>query len=84
VFGWVARDGAGKVLTDLRGKPILTFTPRGLSSLEQAVKTFGHEAKHLKDFAAGVTTSSEALAEEAGDKLWAVVEHQLSHGGSGT
>ena len=74
IFGWVGRDGAGQVIRDARGRPIITFTPKGLSSLEQAVKTFGHEAKHLKDFAAGLATSSEALAEEAGQKLWMAVQ----------
>jgi hypothetical protein len=42
--------------------------------LEEAVKTFGHEVQHLKDFAAGVITSSEDFAEEAGEKLWLVVQ----------
>jgi hypothetical protein len=74
VYGWVVRDGAGTVSIDARGRPVVVFTPRGLSSLEEAVKTFGHEEKHLKDFAAGMTTSSEALAEEAGEKLWMVVQ----------
>jgi hypothetical protein len=77
VFGWVARNGAGEVVRDPRGRPIITFTAKGLASLEEAVKTFGHEVKHLKDFAAGVRTSSEALAEEAGEKLWLVVEAML-------
>jgi hypothetical protein len=79
VFGWVARDGAGNVLKDARGRPIINFTPLGLSSLEQAVKTFGHEARHLKDFAAGVLTSSEFGAEEAGSKLWIVVQETLKN-----
>ena len=74
VFGWVARDGANQVARDARGRPIITFTPRGLASLEEAVKTFGHEVQHLKDFAAGVITSSEDFAEEAGEKLWLVVQ----------
>jgi hypothetical protein len=74
VFGWVTRDGAGAVARDLRGRPIITFTPRGLASLEEAVKTFGHEVQHLKDFAAGVITSSEDFAEEVGNKLWLVVQ----------
>jgi hypothetical protein len=74
VFGWVARDGANAVARDARGRPIITFTPRGLASLEEAVKTFGHEVQHLKDFAAGVATSSEDFAEEAGEKLWLVVQ----------
>jgi hypothetical protein len=77
IFGWVARDGAGNVLKDARGRPIITFTPLGLSSLEQAVKTFGHEIRHLQDFAAGVVTSSEIVAENAGNKLWIVVQETL-------
>ncbi|MBK7534012.1 MAG: hypothetical protein IPI49_01310 [Myxococcales bacterium] len=76
VFGWVARDGAGQVVTRA-GRPVITFTPRGLSSLEEAVKTFGHETKHLKDFAAGLIVSSEAMAEETGEKLWLVVQRSL-------
>jgi hypothetical protein len=62
----------------LPGQPIINFTPRALASLEQAVKTFGHEAKHIKDFAAGLTTSSEVLAENAGEKLWLVVLETLA------
>jgi len=77
VFGWVARDGAGNVLKDARGRPIITFTPLGLASLEQAVKTFGHEVRHLQDFAAGIVTSSELVAEHAGNKLWIVVQETL-------
>lgn len=77
IFGWVARDGAGNVLKDARGRPIITFTPLGLSSLEQAVKTFGHELRHLQDFAAGVLTSSEIVAEHAGNKLWVIVQESL-------
>ncbi len=77
IYGWVARDGAGNIITDLRGRPIINFTPKGLSSLEEAVKTFGHEVKHIKDFAAGLKTSSEALAELAGEQLWLVVKKSL-------
>jgi uncharacterized protein DUF4157 len=77
VFGWVVRDGAGKVLSDNKGRPIITFTKKGLSSLEEAVKTFGHEVKHLEDFAMGRLTSSEALAELAGEKLWLLVSESL-------
>ena len=78
VWGWVEKDGAGALVRDSKGRPIINFTPRALSSLEQAVKTFGHEAKHIKDFAAGVLTSSEALAEKAGEKLWLVVAESLA------
>lgn len=77
VYGWVTRDGAGKVAMHASGRSIITFTPKGLSSLEDAVKSFGHETKHLKDFAAGLATSSEAMAEEAGEKLWLVVQGLL-------
>jgi len=76
IWGFVNQTGAG-VARDLRGRPIINFTPRALASLEEAVKTFGHEAKHLKDFAAGLTTSSEALAEKEGEKLWLVVLESL-------
>jgi hypothetical protein len=74
VYGWVARDGANNILRDQRGRPIITFTEQGLSSLEEAVKTFGHEAKHIKDFAAGMGTSNEALAEKAGEELWELIK----------
>jgi hypothetical protein len=77
IYGWVARDGAGNLVRDFRGRPIITFTEKGLSSLEEAVKTFGHEVKHIKDFAAGLKTSSEALAELAGEQLWVVVSKSL-------
>jgi len=55
----------------------MTFTSKGLSSLEEAIKSFGHEVKHIKDFAAGMTTSSEALAEKAGEELWELVQRKL-------
>jgi hypothetical protein len=77
IWGWISRDGAGAVVTDASGRPIINFTTRGLSSLEQAVKTFGHEAKHLKDFAAGLLESSEALAELEGEKLWTIVSETV-------
>ncbi|NJO18090.1 MAG: DUF4157 domain-containing protein [Thioploca sp.] len=76
IWGWVQRTGSG-VVRDARGRPIINFTPRALASLEEAVKTFGHEAKHLKDFAAGLMTSSEALAEKEGEKLWLVITKSL-------
>jgi len=62
---------------DARGRPVMTFTNKRLSSLEEAVRSFGHEAKHIKDFAAGMTTSSEALAEKAGEQLWQLVQKKL-------
>ncbi len=77
IFGWVVPDGAGKVKKDSKGRPIIFFTQNGLSSLEEAVKTFGHEAKHLEDFARGQLVSSEALAELAGEKLWLLVSETL-------
>jgi hypothetical protein len=78
VWGWVEKNGAGAVVRDAKGRPVIHFTPRALASLEQAVKTFGHEAKHIKDFAAGLKTSSEALAEKEGEKLWLVVVETLA------
>jgi len=77
VYGFVARDGAGNIARDVRGRPIINFTDKGLSSLEEAVTTFGHERKHLQDFAAGMQTSSEALAEEAGENLWKLVSRRM-------
>lgn len=77
IYGWIARDGTGALVKDARGRPIINFTLRGLSSLEEAVKTFGHEVQHIKDFAAGLTTSSEALAERAAEKLWLVVSETI-------
>ena len=62
---------------DAKGRPVITFTEKGLSSLEEAVKSFGHEAKHIKDFAAGIASSSEALAEKAGEELWELVKRKL-------
>jgi Domain of unknown function (DUF4157) len=76
IWGWVTRAG-GEVVKDAKGRPIINFTSRGLSSLEEAVKTFGHEAKHLKDFASGMVESSEVLAEKAGEKLWMIVQKSL-------
>ncbi|MFY0575777.1 hypothetical protein ACN28S_16720 [Cystobacter fuscus] len=46
--------------------------------LEDAIKSFGHEAKHIKDFAAGMVTSSEALVERTGEELWALVKKTLA------
>ncbi len=79
IWGWVSRSGTGAILRDARGRPIINFTSRALTSLEEAVKTFGHEAQHLKDFAAGLTESSEVLAEKAGEKLWIIVEQSLKN-----
>lgn len=77
VYAWVSRDGNNVMAMDARGRPVMTFTAKGLSSLEEAVKSFGHEAKHIKDFAAGMTTSSEALAEKAGEELWELVQKKI-------
>jgi hypothetical protein len=77
IYAWVSRDANGALIRDARGRPVITFTEKGLSSLEEAVKSFGHEAKHIKDFAAGMITSSEALAERAGEELWALVKKRL-------
>jgi len=73
VFAWVSRDGTGAVIKDLKGRPIINFTPTGLSSLEEAVKSFGHEVQHIKDFTVGRGTS-EAVAEQAGEELWNLVK----------
>ncbi|MBV9559725.1 MAG: hypothetical protein JOY90_04575 [Bradyrhizobium sp.] len=73
VWGWVSRDAAGAPIRDARGRPIINFTERGLSSLEESVKTFGHEVQHLKDFAAGIVTAREADAERAGEQLWRMI-----------
>lgn len=77
IWGWVSRTGEGAIARDAKGRPIINFTERALSSLQEAVKTFGHEAKHLKDFAAGLAESSEALAEQEGEKLWLIVQESL-------
>jgi hypothetical protein len=77
VYAWVSRDGNNILAMDARGRPVMTFTDKGLSSLEEAVKSFGHEAKHIKDFAAGMTSSSEALAEKAGEELWELVQKKM-------
>jgi hypothetical protein len=73
IYAWVSRDGAGAVIKDVKGRPIINFTSLGLSSLEEAVKSYGHEVQHIKDFIArGV--SSEADAEKAGEELWKLVQ----------
>ncbi|HEX4423331.1 MAG TPA: hypothetical protein VH165_35720 [Kofleriaceae bacterium] len=43
------------------------------------MKSFGHEAKHIKDFSAGMATSSEALAEQAGEELWELVQKKMGN-----
>lgn len=77
VYAWVSRDANNVLAMDARGRPVITFTDKGLSSLEEAVKIFGHEAKHIKDFTAGMTTSNEALAEKAGEELWELVQKKV-------
>jgi len=77
VYGWVHVDGAGRVATDARGRAIINFTDKGLSSLEEAVKTFGHEASHIKDSKAGIACAREAVAERAGEDLWDKVSGAL-------
>lgn len=54
---------------------MVTSSPLGSERLLDS--RFGHEAKHIKDFAAGMVTSSEALAERAGEELWALVKKKL-------
>ena len=76
VFAWVARDGTGKVLTDAKGRPVINFTERGLASLVEAVTSFGHEVKHIKDYAAGLEISDEREAEIAGQELWELVQER--------
>jgi hypothetical protein len=76
VWAWVGRDGSGNVIADWRGRPIITFTAKGLASLEDAVKSFGHEVQHLKDFAAGRGTT-ERGAEQAGVELWELVKKRV-------
>ena len=65
IWGRVSRTAEGAIVRDAKGRPIINFTRRALSSLEEAVKTFGHEP-------------SEALAELAGEKLWLIVQESLS------
>jgi len=76
-YGWVNVDGGGRVFTDAKGRPIIIFTDKGLSSLEEAVKTFGHEASHIKDYKAGIKLAREQMAEKAGEKLWEKVSDAL-------
>jgi len=76
VWAWVGRDGSGNVIADWRGRPIITFTAKGLASLEDAVKSFGHEVQHLKDFVAGRGTT-ERGAEKAGIELWELVKKRV-------
>lgn len=77
VYGWVNVDGAGRVAADARGRPIINFTDKGLSSLEEGVKTYGHEASHMKDYKAGIRVAREAMAEKAGTDLWNKVSGAL-------
>jgi uncharacterized Zn-binding protein involved in type VI secretion len=72
-YGWVGQIENGIQLDDL-GRPIIYFTDMGLSSLQQAVITFGHELKHIEDIMIkGARDSSHAHAEKAGQELWAKV-----------
>jgi hypothetical protein len=77
VYGWVNVDGLGRVFADARGRPIINFTDKGLSSLEEGVKTFGHEANHIKDYNAGIKYAREPEAEKAGEALWKKVSGAL-------
>jgi uncharacterized Zn-binding protein involved in type VI secretion len=76
-FGWVNVDGAGRVFSDAKGRPIINFTDKGLSSLEEGVKTFGHEASHIKDYVAGIKLAREDVAEKAAENLWEKVSGKL-------
>ena len=51
------------------GLPIIEITPRGLSSLEEAVKTVGHEIRHIQDIMAGCERG-EAAARLAEEPFW--------------
>jgi uncharacterized Zn-binding protein involved in type VI secretion len=77
VYGWVNADGAGRVFRDAKGRPIINFTDNGLSSLKEGVKTFGHEASHIKDYVAGIKFAREDVAEKAGERLWENVSGAL-------
>jgi uncharacterized Zn-binding protein involved in type VI secretion len=77
VYGWVNTDGAGRVFADAGGRPVINFTDKGLSSLEEGVKTFGHEANHIKDYRAGIKVARERMAEKAGEDLWDKVSGAL-------
>ena len=77
VYGWVNADGAGRVFRDAKGRPIINFTDNGLSSLKEGVKTFGHEASHIKDYVAGIKFAREDVAEKAGERLWEKVSGAL-------
>jgi len=73
-LGWVGRDGGGNIVLDDLGRPIIYFTDMGLSSLREAVITFGHELKHIEDIMIKkARVSPEAHAEKAGRELWAKV-----------
>jgi uncharacterized Zn-binding protein involved in type VI secretion len=76
-YGWVNVDGAGRVFSDAKGRPIINFTDKGLSSLEEGVKTFGHEASHIKDYVAGIKLAREDVAEKAAENLWEKVSGAL-------
>ena len=79
-YGWVNVDGAGRVFSDAKGRPIINFTDKGLSSLEEGVKTFGHEASHIKDYVAGIKLAREDVAEKAAENLWDKVSDKLERG----
>jgi len=76
VYAWMSERGADLV-RDWRGRPVITFTPKGLSSLEEAVKSYGHEVRHIQDFIIGRGTN-EAVAEQAGKELWELVKGRLA------
>lgn len=70
LYGWIQRDGAGELIRNKKGKPIINFTNDTLKSWEHSVTTFGHEERHIKDAIAGLSVLDEDVAEEAGKAMW--------------
>jgi RHS repeat-associated protein len=69
-MGWTSTDGYNQTILDAESRATILLTPRGLSSMEQAVTTVGHELSHIRDSNAGVMTAREFEADQAGYEFW--------------
>jgi len=78
VFAKVAMSGDNAIITDSKGRPIITFFRRSMTSLREAMTSFGHEAAHLRDVRAGLLTPRELDAERAGLRLADRAERRLA------
>ena len=73
----MSADGAGRVATDARGRPIITFYERGLQNMDEAMASFFHETGHVHDYRAGVNAAREFEAENFGQRMMKKARERL-------